>query len=195
MASIKVNHTKIIFSRAAFRPRTVPVLAILLLSLTALSVHAASAATASLPLSRITSYRVDGAPNYSIPGNESFWKSISWTTAPLVASVKPGGGHTPNLLIKSANDGFNIYVLFRWNDRQGPSYGSSTEEYTLPNGTSVPLNPANSTFVKQLFYSPTYYYPDRVAVLWFIGDPLARNQTAQMKLGTNGALNGGAAEI
>jgi ethylbenzene dehydrogenase len=195
VASIKVNETKIIFSRAASRPHSVPVFAIVLLSLTALSVHSASAATASLPLPRITSYRVDGAPNYSIPGNESFWKTISWTRAPLVASVKPGGGHTPNLLIKSANDGFNIYVLFRWNDSQGASYASNTELYTLSNGTNVPLYPENTTFVNRLYYTPSYYYQDRAAMLWFIGDPLARNQTAQMKLGTDGALNGGAAEI
>src|SRR5271165_5895887 len=51
----------------------------------------------------IVSYRVSGAPNYSSPGSESFWNSINWTDVPLAASVQPGGGHTPDVLVKSAN--------------------------------------------------------------------------------------------
>ncbi|HET7404961.1 MAG TPA: hypothetical protein VFJ63_02495, partial [Candidatus Bathyarchaeia archaeon] len=61
----------------------------------------------------LTSYRVDGSPNYNAPGNETFWKNIGWTNVTLGASVSPGGGHTSSVLTKSANDGFNIYVLFR----------------------------------------------------------------------------------
>src|SRR2546427_9759714 len=48
----------------------------------------------------LVSYRIAGAPNYTSPGNESFWKSINWTSIPLSASVSPGRGHTPKLLVK-----------------------------------------------------------------------------------------------
>ena len=109
----------------------------------------------------VVSYRVTGAPDYAHPGSESFWDTISWTEVPLAASVSPGGGHTPTILVKSANDGFNVYVLFKWNDSVGPSFGSSTEAYLDPNGTLVPLDPASTAQVKQLFYNSTYYYPDQ----------------------------------
>ena len=66
----------------------------------------------------ITSYRVSGAPNYDAPGNESFWNTMDWTNVPLAASVSPGGGQTSEVSIKSANDGFNVYVLLKWS-RQG----------------------------------------------------------------------------
>ena len=143
----------------------------------------------------IVSYRVTGAPDYAHPGNESFWSSISWTEVPLAASVSPGGGHTPDVLVKSANDGFNIYVLFEWNDSVGPSFGSSTEMYQAPNGTLVPLDPASTAQVKQLFYNSTYYYPDRVAMLWFLPQATGRQQSPAMSLGSDGAITGGAAEI
>lgn len=143
----------------------------------------------------LTSYRVSGAPNYTAPGSESFWNGIGWTDVPLAASVSPGGGQTSNILVKSANDGFNIYVIFRWNDSMGPSFGSSTEVYAAPNGTLIPLNPAGTTNVKQLFYNSTYYYPDRVAMLWFLQTPTTRQQSPVMVLGSNGAITGGAADI
>ena len=141
------------------------------------------------------SYRVTGAPNYTAPGSEPFWDGISWTDVSLGASVSPGGGHTPNVLVKSANDGFNIYVLFRWNDSVGPSFGASTEVYTASNGSLVPLNPADTGQAKQLYYNSTYYYPDRVAMLWFLQNSTGRQQSPAMELGSNGAITGGAAEI
>jgi DMSO reductase family type II enzyme heme b subunit len=143
----------------------------------------------------IVSYRVTGAPDYAHPGSEAFWEAISWTEVPLAASVSPGGGHTPVVLVKSANDGFNIYVLFQWNDSVGPSYGSATEVYSAPNGTLVPLDPASTAQVKQLFYNSTYYYPDRVAMLWFLPNAIGRQQSPAMSLGSDGAITGGAAEI
>jgi hypothetical protein len=143
----------------------------------------------------LTSYRVTGAPNYTAPGSESFWNSIGWTNVPLAASVTPGGGHTSDVLVKSANDGFNIYVLFRWNDSVGPSFGSATELYQASNGTLVPLNPAETANVTQLFYNSTYYYPDRVAMLWFLSNAATRQQSPAMVLGSNGAITGGAANI
>jgi DMSO reductase family type II enzyme heme b subunit len=143
----------------------------------------------------ITSYRVSGAPNYALPGRETFWDTISWTEVPLAASVSPGGGHTPNVLVKSANDGYDIYILFRWNDSVGPSFGSSNEMYASPNGTLLPLNPADTAQVKQLFYNSTYYYPDRVAMLWFLQNASERQQSPAMQLGSDGAITGGAAEI
>ena len=143
----------------------------------------------------IISYRVTGAPNYSAPGTESFWEEIDWSDVPLAASVSPGGGHTPDLLVKSANDGFNIYVLFRWNDSVGPSFGSAGEMYAASNGTLLPLNPAGTAQVKQLYYNSTYYYPDRVAMLWFLPNATGRQQSPAMELGSNGAITGGAAEI
>ena len=143
----------------------------------------------------LTSYRVTAAPNYVSPGSESFWDSIAWTDVPLGASVSPGGGHTSAVLVKSANDGFNIYVLFRWNDSVGPSFGSSTEIYAAPNGTLLPLNPASTANVTQLVYNSTYYYPDRVAMLWFLQTPATRQQSPTMVLGSDGAITGGAANI
>ena len=143
----------------------------------------------------IVSYRVSGAPDYNSPGNESFWKAIPWTTVPLAASVSPGGGRTPSILVKSANDGFNIYVLFRWDDSVGPSFGSQSELYAAPNGTLLPLNPEDTAHVGQLFYNSTYYYQDRAAMLWFIQKASERQQSPVMELGSSGALTGGAAEI
>ena len=147
----------------------------------------------SLP--KVTSFRVDGAPDYNAPGNESFWKGMEWTDVPLAASVSPGGGHTQNVLVKSANDGFNVYVLFRWDDKVGPSFGSESELYTAPNGTLLPLSDESTATVNQLFYNSTYYYQDRVAMLWFIGDTSQKQQSPVMELGTNGAITGGAADI
>jgi len=146
-------------------------------------------------LSTITSYRVDGAPNYDAPGSELFWNNINATTVPLAASVSPGGGHTANVLVKSANDGYNIYVLLQWHDDQGPSFGSSTEMYQAPNGTLLPLNPATTSTANQLFYNSTYYYPDRAAMLWFLPSASNRQQSPVMQLGSNGAITGGAADI
>jgi hypothetical protein len=143
----------------------------------------------------ITSYKVNQSANYSLPGSEPFWDVISWTNVPLAASVSPGGGHTTNVLVKSANDGYNIYVLFRWNDSVGPSFGSSSESYLAPNGTLLPLNPEDTGRVNQLFYNSTYYYPDRAAILWFLKGSIQRQQSPVMVLGSNGALTGGAAEI
>ncbi len=112
----------------------------------------------------IISYRVDGAPNYTSPGSEPFWSSINWTEVPLAATVSPGGGHTPDVLVKSANNGFDIYMLFRWNDTAGPSYMADNEIYRAPNGSLLGLTPQSTANVTQLYYNSTYYYPDRVAV-------------------------------
>jgi hypothetical protein len=142
----------------------------------------------------ITSYHVDGAPNYSTPGNESFWTNIGWTNVPLSASVSPGGGHTSSVLVKSANDGFNIYIVFRWNDSQGPSFGSSSESYVnSTTGQLVPLDPAKTGSVHQLFHNATYYYPDRVAMLWFLKGPIG--DVPAMKLNSTGAITNGTANI
>jgi hypothetical protein len=155
----------------------------------------ASAASVQTTFTTITSYHVTGTPNYNAPGNESFWSQIGWTNVSLVASVAPGGGKTPSVLVKSANDGFNVYVLFRWKDAQGPSYGSSQEEF-VSGGQFVTLNYTNTAIANQLFYNSTYYYPDRAAILWFIGNLTQRDQTApQMQLGTNGAISAGTANI
>ena len=156
---------------------------------------APAVANAQGSMGSVVSYRVSGAPDYAHPGSESFWEAISWTEVPLAASVSPGGGHTPTVLVKSANDGFNIYVLFKWNDSVGPSYGSATEVYQAPNGTLVLLDPAGTAQVKQLFYNSTYYYPDRVAMLWFLPQATGRQQSPAMLLGSDGAITGGAAEI
>jgi cytochrome b558/566 subunit A len=86
-------------------------------------------------------------------------------------------------------------MLFRWNDSVGPSYGASTEVYESANGTLIPLNPAGTANVTQLFHNSTYYYPDRVAMLWFLGNTASRQQSPVMMLGSNGAITGGAANI
>lgn len=151
--------------------------------------------SAQSSFTNLTSYRVSGSPNYTSPGSESFWKAISWTNVPLAASVSPGGGHTPNLLVKSANDGYNIYMLLQWNDSSGPSYVSSNEVYRAQNGTLLPLTEDETKNVTQLFYNSTYYYPDRAAILWYIANQSQRQQSPAMELGTNGAITGGAAEI
>jgi Ethylbenzene dehydrogenase len=178
------------------RPKQLLIL-ILILSLVFPFLHfgVQTAVHAQATLQNITSYRVTGAPNFSVPGAESFWSAIPWTNIPLAASVSPGGGHTNQMLVKSANDGFNIYVLFRWNDSAGPSYASNTEVYKASNGTLVPLDPAATANVKQLFYNSTYFYPDRAAMLWFIGNSSSRQQSPAMQLGSNGAITGGAADI
>lgn len=143
----------------------------------------------------VVSYRVDGAVNYSDPGGEAFWNDISWTDVPLTASISPGGGHTPAVEIKSANDGFHIFALIRWNDTQGPSFESNDELYRAPNGTLMLLDPADTANVAQLYYNSTYYYQDRAALLWFLPQSLGRQQTPAMMLGSEGAITGGAAEI
>jgi ethylbenzene dehydrogenase len=149
--------------------------------------------TAQASVVNIISYRVEGAPNYNAPGNESFWNNIGWTNVPLSATVKPGGGQTANVLVKSANDGFNIYVLFRWDDNQGPSYGSSPEVYVNSTGQLVDLNFSDTGAVHQLYYSSTYYYPDRVAMLWFLNG--TRDVVPAMSLNTTGAITDGSANI
>jgi DMSO reductase family type II enzyme heme b subunit len=156
---------------------------------------AAEPVKAQSQFTNLVSYRVTGAPNYTSPGSEAFWNTIPWTTVPLAASVAPGGGHTSILFVKSANDGFNIYMLFQWNDSVGPSFGSATEVYRSTNGSLLPLNPATTANVTQLFYNSTYYYPDRVAMLWFLENAATRQQSPAMMLGSNGAITGGAANI
>jgi ethylbenzene dehydrogenase len=142
----------------------------------------------------ITSYHVDGSPDYNAPGNESFWENIGWTNVSLSASVSPGGGHTHNVLVRSANDGFNIYVLFRWYDAQGPSYGSSSEEYYNSTAHQYELlNPNVTGSVNQLEYNATYYYQDRVAMLWFLNG--TRDVVPAMKLNSTGAITDGSADI
>ena len=150
---------------------------------------------AQTQFTNLISYRVTGAPNYTAPGAEGFWETIPWVEVPLAASVAPGGGHTPNLFVKSANDGFDIYMLFRWNDSVGPSYDAATEMYSASNGTLLALTPAATANVTQLFYNSTYYYPDRVAMLWFLASGATRQQSPAMMLGSDGAITGGAANI
>ncbi len=124
------------------------------LALLSQSLNAPMPVYAETTFQNITSYRVTGAANFTAPGLEPFWRATPWTAVPLAASVSPGGGHTSALLVKSANNGFDIYVLFRWNDTQGPSYASDTEAYRASNGSLVPLTPAATADVKQLFYNP-----------------------------------------
>jgi hypothetical protein len=153
-------------------------------------------ANAQTNFPNIISYRVSGTPNYTSPGSESFWSSINWTNAALSGSVQgPGAGHTPNVLVKSANNGFDIYMLLKWNDSAGPSYIGDPEIYQAPNGSYVDLTPEATTNVTQLFYNSTYYYPDRVAVLWYIAQQSEQQQSPKMFLGSDGAITGGAAEI
>lgn len=166
---------------------------ILGLSLAATLVGRPASAQSAYP--NVTSYRVDGAPNYANPGGESFWQGIGWTEVPLVASIAPGGGHTPEVRIKSANDGFNLFVVFQWNDSAGPAFESNTEVWRAPNGTLMPLTPEETKTVTQLYYNATYYYQDRAALLWFLPQSLGRQQTPAMMLGSGGNLTGGAAEI
>ena len=143
----------------------------------------------------LVSYRVNSAPNYTAPGSEAFWQAINWTNVPLAATVSPGGGHTSDLLVKSANNGFDIYMLFRWNDSAGPSFLADQELYTAPNGSLVPLTSQGTANATHLFYNSTYYYPDRVAVLWFVANQSEQQQSPKMMLGSDGAITGGAAEI
>ena len=158
-------------------------------------IQATKFASAQGSIPSIISYRVDGAPNYDAPGSESFWNGIGATTVPLAASASPGGGHTANVLVKSANNGYDIYVLLQWHDDQGPSFGSASEIYQAQNGTLLPLDPASTSNVGQLFYNSTYYYQDRAAVLWFLPSASNRQQSPVMELGSSGAITGGAADI
>ncbi|HYM38638.1 MAG TPA: ethylbenzene dehydrogenase-related protein [Thermoplasmata archaeon] len=167
--------------------------AVLLLAMFAVALPGLASAQVAYP--NVLSYRVDGAVNYSDPGGEAFWSSIAWTDVPLVASIAPGGGHTSDVRIKSANDGFNVFVLFQWNDSAGPSFASNTELWRAPNGTLMPLTPADTATVKQLYSNATYYYQDRAALLWFLPQSLGRQQTPDMMEGSDGAITGGAAEI
>lgn len=164
-----------------------------LLVLSALAVPQSARGQAAYP--SVGSYRVVGAPDYRNPGGEALWGPIPWTDVPLIASIAPGGGQTKDVQIRSANDGFNIYVLFRWIDSAGPSFASNTELWQAPNGTLMPLDPANTKNVLQLYYNATYYYQDRAALLWFLPQSLGRQQTPAMVLGSAGALTGGAGEI
>ena len=145
--------------------------------------------------SNLTSYLVDGSPDYAAPGNESFWAAIPWTNVSLAASVTPGGGHTAYVLAKAANDGFNVFLLFKWPDPGGPSFASNAELYDSGNGTLLPLTSDATANVTQLFYNSTYFYQDRVAVLWFIPGSQGIQQSPAMELGSDGAITGGAAEI
>jgi hypothetical protein len=176
-------------------PRVLFVFLIMIVWAGALPNVAMQGAFAQGSFPKITSYRVNGAPDYNAPGNESFWSAIEWTSVPLAASVSPGGGRTQNVLVKSANDGFNVYALFRWDDKVGPSFGSEGELYTAPNGTLLPLTDESTATANQLFYNSTYYYQDRVAMLWFLGDTSKRQQSPVMELASNGAITGGAADI
>ena len=167
----------------------------LALALSTLATVAVSPARAQGSYPNVLSYRVDGAVNYSNPGGEGFWQSIAWTDVPLVASVAPGGGHTPDVRVKSANDGFNVFVLLQWNDSAGPSFASNDELWQAPNGTLMLLDPSETANVTHLYYNATYYYQDRAAMLWFLPQSLGRQQTPAMVLGSEGAITGGAAEI
>jgi len=168
---------------------------LLLLTLTPLTAGWSLRVSAQQSFPNILSYRVSGAPNYSSPGSESFWSTINWTEVPLAASVAPGGGHTPDLLVKSANTGYDIYMLFRWNDSSGPSYLGDPEVYRASNGSLIALTPTLTANVTQLFYNSSYYYPDRVAMLWFFANQSEQQQSPKMLLGSDGAITGGAAEI
>jgi len=86
-------------------------------------------------------------------------------------------------------------MLFRWNDSAGPAYIGSAEAYTAPNVSLITLTPELTGNTTQLFYNSTYFYPDRVAMLWFITPPSLRQEAPVMMLGTDGAITGGAAEI
>ena len=156
-------------------------------------------ASAQASVTNMTSYRSSISVNYADPGSEAGWQSIPWTSVPLAASVSPGGGHTPSVLVKSANDGYNVYMLFGWNGSAGPSYQAASELYRAANGSLVPFTPAftaSSVNATQLYYNSTYYYPDRVAMLWFVdNNASSRQQSPQMMLGTDGAITGGAANI
>jgi hypothetical protein len=168
----------------------------LLVSLNTLNLPGLLFGSAQSSFTNIISYRMNGSPNYTFPGTESFWDSINWTSVSLTASVSPGGGHTPRVLVKSANDGYNIFLLFRWNDSQGPSFVSDSEIYRAPNGTLVPLTPEATKNVTQLYYNSTYYYPDRVAALFFVSPNASSRQVSPvMQLGSDGAITGGAGNI
>ena len=167
----------------------------LVLGLSLLSGALVVPARAQSSPTEITSYRIDGAVNYSAPGGEPFWQGIAWTDVPLVASISPGGGHTPDVRVKSANDGYHVLVLFQWNDTAGASFESNDELWEAPNGTLMLLNPEDTANVTHLYYNSTYYYQDRAALLWFLPQSLGRQQTPAMVLGSDGAITGGAAEI
>jgi hypothetical protein len=167
----------------------------LFMCLTALAVAVSGPTLAQSSYPDVVSYRVTNTPNYTDPGHEAFWGAIPSTDVPLTASIAPGGGHTPDVQIKSANDGYNLYTLFRWNDTAGPSYASIDELWQAPNGTLMPLTSEDTANVTHLYYNATYYYQDRAALLWFLPQSLGRQQVPAMVLGSDGALTGGAAEI
>lgn len=166
-----------------------------LVGLSAFAVLVSGPAVAQASYPDVVSYRVSSTPNYTDPGGEPFWAGIPSTDVPLTASIAPGGGHTPDVQIKSANDGYNLYALFRWNDTAGASYASNTELWQAPNGTLIPLDPAATATVTHLYYNATYYYQDRAALLWFLPQSIGRDQTPRMVLGSAGNLTGGAGEI
>lgn len=193
--------TRVVRSTASERPRApgragLAVLGLALaLALSTLATVAVSPVRAQGSYTNVVSYRVEGAVNYSNPGGEGFWPSIAWTDVPLVASISPGGGHTPDVRVKSANDGFNVFVLLQWNDSAGPSFASNDELWQALNGTLMLLDPSETVNVTHLYYNATYYYQDRAAMLWFLPQSLGRQQTPAMVLGSEGAITGGAAEI
>src|SRR5512136_1606997 len=182
-------------SRGSAPRRALVLLLALALGLSAFVLALSAPVRAQGSTMSIISYRVDGAANYGSPGREAFWSSIAWTDVPLVASIAPGGGHTPDVRVKSANDGYNVFVLWQWNDSAGPSFASNDELWRAPNGTLMLLNPEDTATVTHLFYNATYYYQDRAALLWFLPQSLSRQQSPAMMLGSGGNLTGGAAEI
>jgi hypothetical protein len=182
-------------SRTAHSGRVLVVGLAIVMALGASAVLGSAPARAAASYPNVTSYRVASAINYSDPGNEPFWTLIPSTDIPLTASIAPGGGHTPDVQVKSAHDGYNVYVLFRWNDSAGPSFASNDELWQAPNGTLMLLDPTETTNVTHLYYNATYYYQDRAALLWFLPQSLGRQQIPAMVLGSEGALTGGAAEI
>jgi hypothetical protein len=60
-------------------------------------------------------------------------------------------------------------------------------------GQIVPLDFTKTGAVKQLFYNATYFYPDRVAILWFLNG--TRDVVPAMSLNSTGAITDGSANI
>jgi len=154
----------------------------------------------------IVSYSVTGTPNWTAPGTESYWKNIPWTPISMIESVQ-GGGHTPQISVKSAHTSTEIYMLITWQDSNPSYFGSSafgfntvailegknsTGTYYIdnPNRTQEQQAVENGTLVG-LFHNATYYYPDRMAIMWSLGAT-----SDCMNLGANGgSLSTGAANI
>ena len=113
-------------TKRSIRPKHLLIL-ILILSLAFLfpSLVVQRPVQAQTTFQNITSFRVTGAANFSAPGAESFWSAIPWTDVSLAASVSPGGGHTNQMLVKSANDGFEVYMLLKLTATQSQSYTSA----------------------------------------------------------------------